>query len=168
MSSLSTKSSEVGYANLYFGTKCTRKITNRDTFYWFPANRLNCCSIGLVYDSTITDRNNQVSSVAYETEVFSYATYLAPGGTDLGTYADSSTFIGTRNEIELLYQRLKNGLQPEIYFGFDYRNYLSLNTFTTEGPGGCFLDGADLNTGPVKVGDLPNCRKIDSNEKVWE
>lgn len=163
--------SVVGYADLSFGTNCSYTMTNHDTFYTFNGDSwssfFQCCSIYLVYDSTITNPYGKVSIFKFGIANMAAPT-LKPGETRTKSGSDLGRFSGTRAEIELLFQRLNNGLQPDVYFGFEFRGKANNGGgLQRDEQEACFFTGTNPIIKPTKVIEELYCR-TESGSFIWE
>jgi hypothetical protein len=93
---------------------------------------------------------------------------IKPGETRIVNNSVWGRYSGSRAEIELLFQRLNNGLQPDVYFGFEYKAQVNnRGEQRSDGQGGCFFVGTDPNVNSTKVSEDYYC-KTDSGSYIWD
>jgi hypothetical protein len=138
----------VGYANLSFETQCDTILKNKDNLYSYYLNGYAVNAMYLVFDDLITDKDDQSRKRAFQglnTSRFSRRT-IGPGGWGQDRLTTNGSIVGTKSEIELLYQRMKNGLVPNLYLARGYGE-----------PQGCFTKFQRPPYESVRVSDSANC-----------
>ena len=157
---------EVGYANIYFGSKCTIEYKNIDNFYSFNPYQLDCCSIYFAFDSTVTNSYNNMNSIAFAETGFRGSYISVDKGKSVEQSNNNRNLInGKRNEIELLYQRILNGLYPDLYFGLEYSSWDGSDFLEK-----CYAIVSNPNPQPTKeVASSKYCYKAGSDIlHIWE
>jgi hypothetical protein len=148
---------KVGYAYLKFNVKCSQLITNLNSFYTFDADGWYP-TMFLVYDEPITDLDDQTTRKAGD-EIYTtpdlYRT-IKPRSEYSRKYDTEARIDGTRAEIENLYLKIRNGLEPRFYISF----FLGK-------PSGCFASARPRSREAVQITDNAGCDYFDEQSETY-
>lgn len=147
----------VGYAYLKFNVKCSQLITNLDPSYSFDADGWYP-TMFLVYDEPITDPDDGATRKASDEIYTTPDLYkiIKPRSEYSRKYNTEARIDGTRAEIENLYLKINNGLEPRFYISF----FLGK-------PFGCFASAKPRSREAVQITDNSGCDYFDEQSETY-
>jgi hypothetical protein len=145
----------VGYASLAFRNRCTVRLDNNDPNYYVTV--LQDIDSFIVYDHLVTKSLTDPGPPrkAYFQAVQTRVDFkVTPKNSQDQVFNYVNSLNGTKSEIESLYQRIQNGLFPNLYLSLHWKD-----------TNGCFTTAHNYPYENSKV--ALDC-KINLNDWVWD
>jgi len=124
---------KVGFSNIRYDYKCDFIAANKDTIY---ATKFNVYpKVYVVFEDETTDVSSLSKGRAFfETERVSFSFDLPRKTSSFKSFSGTRWIGGTKSEIDSLYQRIQNGLIPDLYVGLYLGDFYGCFTRTQSPP----------------------------------